>query len=48
MNHFKTKTKVLDRDDSRPMIKNFNSVSKKLVFYELLLHDAFCKQCKMN
>jgi len=45
MKWFEEKTSTLRMDDAKPTIKIFNNVAKKLVFYEMLFHDAWMKQC---
>jgi dynein heavy chain len=45
MTWFKDKTKILERDDAKVTIKLYNGLAKKLIFYEILFHDAWVKQC---
>jgi len=45
MKWFKEKTSLLKNDNAKPAIKLYNNVSKKLVFYEILFHDAWMRQC---
>ncbi|CAG7714181.1 unnamed protein product [Allacma fusca] len=44
MSLFEKETNILKRDEAKPTIKNYNSLAKKLVFYEILFHDAWVKQ----
>jgi hypothetical protein len=45
MKWFQEKTDILSREDAKPTIKQFNMVCKKLLFYEMLVHDSWIKQC---
>ena len=42
---FQKHTKCLEKDEAKSIIKAYNALSKKLILYEVLFHDAFCKQC---
>ena len=44
MVYFEKNTSILSRDEAKPTIKNYNSLAKKIVFYEILFHDAWVKQ----
>lgn len=45
MKWFQEKTDVLTREGVTPTIKLFNSVAKKLIFYEILFHESWMTQC---
>ncbi|ODM96104.1 Dynein heavy chain 5, axonemal [Orchesella cincta] len=45
MKWFQEKTDVLKRDGATPTVKLFNSVAKKLIFYEILFHESWMTQC---
>ena len=44
MVYFEQHTSVVTLESSRPVIKNYNVLAKKLIFYEILFHDAWVKQ----
>lgn len=45
MKWFQEKTDVLKKEGTTPTIKLFNSVAKKLIFYEILFHESWMTQC---
>jgi len=45
MLYFQEKTKVLEREDARPVVQAYNGLAKKLIYFEILFHDAWVKQC---
>lgn len=45
MKWFEEKTNIIKRDDARPTIKLFNGTCKKLVLYEILVHESWVKTC---
>lgn len=45
MKWFEEKTSILKRDDAKPTIKLFNGTCKKLVLYEILVHESWVKTC---
>lgn len=44
MLYFQSKTNVLEREDARHVVQAYNSLAKKLIYYEIIFHDAFVKQ----
>jgi len=45
MKYFQEKTTALKKEEAKITIKLFNTVCKKLLFYEMMVHESWIKQC---